>query len=56
MLSIYKNDPKDKFLNTTTENLYYSVLLLDGYLPDPNKMIANIQELLSESSELYVKK
>ncbi|MBD3288265.1 molecular chaperone HtpG [candidate division KSB1 bacterium] len=56
MLEIYKKDPKDVYLDNAAENLYYSVLLLDGYLPDPHRMVGNIQEMLTKSSDLYVDK
>ena len=56
MLEIYKKDAKDEYLSRASENLFYSVLLLDGYLPDPHKMVSGMQELLLDSSKLYVKK
>jgi len=56
MLAIFKSNPKDQFLEKATENLFYSVLLLDGYISDPHKMIMNIQELLLQSSALYTQK
>ncbi|MEE4311597.1 MAG: molecular chaperone HtpG [candidate division KSB1 bacterium] len=55
MLKLYTNNPKDKRLTKTVENLYHSVVLLDGYLPDPHKIVAGLQELLLDSSKLYVK-
>ncbi len=56
MLEIYKNNPKDAYLDKAADNLYYSVLLLDGYLPDPHRMVVNIQEVLTQSSHLYIEK
>lgn len=56
MLEIYSKNPKDEYLDKAADNLYYSVLLLDGYLPDPHRMVANIQEMLTQSSHLYVEK
>ncbi len=55
MLKIYLADPKDEYLSQATENLFNSVLLLDGYLPDPYEMVAGIQQLLLNSSHLHVK-
>ena len=55
MLKLYATNPKDKRLTKTVENLYHSVVLLDGYLPDPHKIVAGLQELLLDSSKLYVK-
>jgi len=56
MLQIYKNNAKDAYLDRAAENLFNSVLLLDGYLPDPNKMVSGIQELLLDSSNWYAEK
>ena len=56
MLEIYKKNPKDEYLDKAADNLYYSVLLLDGYLPDPHRMVGNIQEMLTQFSHLYVEK
>ena len=56
MQKIYNKNSKDEYLTRAAENLYYSVLLLDGYLPDPHKMIGGMQELLLDSSQWYVEK
>ena len=56
LLDIFKQNPNDEFLTRTAENLYYSILILDGYLPDTNKMVSGIQEMLKDSSELYNEK
>ena len=55
-LTIYGKDPKDAYLEKTVNRLFESVLLLDGYLTEPYKMVEGVQELLAESTEMYVKK
>ncbi len=55
MLSIYKKDVADPLLNKLANNLFNSVALLDGNIQDPHEMAATIQELLEETSKLYIK-
>jgi len=56
LLSIYKNDSKDKYLEQITEQMYESDLLLEGYLTDPHKMVNRISDILSKSTDWYLKK
>ncbi|MBN2008884.1 molecular chaperone HtpG [candidate division KSB1 bacterium] len=56
MLKVYQKDAKDAYLTRATENLYYSVMILDGYISDPHKMVEEMQELLVESSNMYTEK
>ncbi|MBN1408812.1 MAG: molecular chaperone HtpG [Calditrichaceae bacterium] len=53
LLKIYKNNPKDPFIDTTIEQLYESALLLEGYLNDPHKLVNRIQDILLKSSEWH---
>lgn len=53
LLSIYKANPKDEYLNTVIEQLFESSLLLEGYLKDPHAMVGRIQDLLNKSSGWY---
>ena len=55
LLSIYRRDDADPFLNKAVEQLYDSALLLDGYLSDPHQMVARINELLADASALHAK-
>ncbi len=56
LLSIYKKNAKDSFISETTEQLYESSLLLEGYLNDPHKMVGRINQLLEQASQLYSEK
>ena len=53
LLKIYKNNPKDPFIETTVEQLFESALLLEGYLNDPHKLVNRIQDILLKSSEWH---
>jgi molecular chaperone HtpG len=55
MLAIYKNDAKDKLLVKISNNLYHSVALLEGSTDDPHEMAAHLQDILSETTSLYLK-
>ncbi len=55
LLEVYKKDAKDPFLDKVSKTLFDSVVLLDGFLTDPHSMASDIQEILSQSSELYIK-
>lgn len=54
LLKIYEADPKDDYIATTTEQLYESSLLLEGYLADPHKMVSRINKLLEQAGKWYV--
>lgn len=55
MLKIYKKDVKDQVLTKLASGLFHSIALLDGSLQDPHEMAAQIQDLLAETSKLYLK-
>ncbi|MBN2411077.1 molecular chaperone HtpG [candidate division KSB1 bacterium] len=55
MLKIYQKDVKDPVLTKLVNSLFHSIALLDGSLQDPHEMAAQIQELLAETSKLYLK-
>ncbi len=56
LLNIYKKNTKDKYLSQVTEQLFETDLLMEGYLTDPHKMVNRIQDILSKSTDWYLKK
>lgn len=56
MLRIYQNDAKDPLLSKLVNHLFYTVLLLDGTILDPNEMVSQMQDVLSETAKLYLRK
>ncbi|MBN2104030.1 molecular chaperone HtpG [bacterium] len=56
MLTIYQKDPTDPFLVKTVNSLFHSVLLLDGSLDNIQDMASGIQNLLSETTKMYLSK
>lgn len=55
LLTVYKKDANDKFIDDVVEQLFESSLLLEGYLADPHKLVNRMNELLKNSSDLYTK-
>ncbi len=55
LIDIFKNNPDDKFIVDSVEQMFESLLLLDGYLSDPYKLVGRINTMLEDSSELYKK-
>jgi molecular chaperone HtpG len=55
MLKIYQKDVKDPFLDKIAWRLYDSVMLLDGMLNDPHAMATGLQDLLTQSTQLYTR-
>lgn len=53
LISIYREDTRDPFIDQTIEQLFESALLLEGYLTDPHKLVNRIQEILEQSSEWH---
>ncbi|MCF6268406.1 MAG: molecular chaperone HtpG [Melioribacteraceae bacterium] len=53
LLKVFKSDSDDKYIADVTEQLYESSLLLEGYLPDPHKLVNRINSMLEESSNWY---
>ena len=50
LLKIYKDNPKDPFIEEAVEQMYESALLLEGYLTDPHKLVHRINNVLLKSS------
>ncbi|RMH61959.1 MAG: molecular chaperone HtpG [Calditrichaeota bacterium] len=50
LLKIYKNDPRDPFIEETTEQMYEAALLLEGYLTDPHRLVNRMNKMLEQSS------
>lgn len=55
LISIFKVNPDDKYIKDVVEQMFESLLLLDGYLSDPYKLVGRINVMLEESSEWYKK-
>lgn len=53
LLSIYKTDPRDPFIESAAQQLFDSALLLEGYLTDPHKLVNRINEILEQSSDWH---
>lgn len=56
LLELFKKDSNDKYIQDTTEQLYESLLLLEGELNDPHKLVKRMNELLANSSDWYLAK
>ena len=55
MLSMYKKNPKDKYLKEYVDQLFQILMLQDGILVDPHKMVSGIQSLLKDATNWYIK-
>jgi molecular chaperone HtpG len=55
MLEIYKKNAQDRILTKLVNNLFYSVLILDGAVADTHELAGGIQDILKETADLYVK-
>lgn len=55
MLAIYKNNANDTLLTKLVNNLYTSVLLLDGNITDTHEMVDHLQNLMKETANMYTK-
>ncbi len=53
LLKVFKADNNDPYIESVTEQLYESALLLEGYLADPHKLVNQINKLLEDSSDWY---
>ena len=53
LLKVFKTDNNDPYIESVTEQLYESALLLEGYLADPHKLVNQINKLLEDSSDWY---
>ena len=54
MMNIYKKNVKDEYLTKVTEQLFESLLLLEGYLGDAYKMVNRIEDILETSTTWYM--
>ena len=55
LIDIYKVNQNDKYITDAVEQMFESLLLLDGYLSDPYTLVGRINTMLEESSEWYKK-
>jgi len=53
LLRIYKNDPKDPFIDEAVEQLFEASLLMEGYLNDPHKLVKRMETILTKSSDWH---
>ena len=56
LISIYKKNSKDEYLIKVTEQLFESLLLLEGYLGDAYKMNKRLEHILEMSTKWYIDK
>ena len=54
LLNIYKRDVKDPILTKVVSSLFNSVQLLDGTVSDPHDMATSMQDVLAETTKLYL--
>jgi len=55
LLEIYQKNPKDKYLEKAVDQLFQVLMLQDGYLIDPHKMVDDVQWLLNDATGWYLK-
>ncbi|HED08720.1 MAG TPA: molecular chaperone HtpG [Ignavibacteria bacterium] len=55
LLTAFKVNSKDEFITNVVEEMFESALLLEGNLVDPHQLVKNINKLLVDSSEWYIK-
>lgn len=55
LLTAFKVNSKDEFITNVVEEMFESALLLEGSLIDPHQLVKNINKLLVDSSEWYIK-
>jgi molecular chaperone HtpG len=55
LIDIFKINSNDKYITDAVEQLFESLLLLDGYLSDPYTLVGRINVMLEESSGWYKK-
>lgn len=54
LADIYEKDVNDPVLTKAVNNLFNSVLLIDGTILDPHQMASGIQDTVSEMVDLYL--
>lgn len=55
LLEIYQKNPKDKYLEKAVDQLFQVLMLQDGFLIDPHKMVDDVQWLLNDATGWYLK-
>ena len=55
LLRVFKGNSKDEYITNVVEEMFESALLLEGNLVDPHQLVKNINKLLVDSSEWYIK-
>ncbi len=55
LLKVFKVNSKDEYITNVVEEMFESSLLLEGNLVDPHQLVKNINKLLVDSSEWYIK-
>ena len=55
LLTVFKANSKDEYIKNVVEEMFESALLLEGNLIDPHQLVKNINKLLVDSSEWYIK-
>jgi molecular chaperone HtpG len=53
LLKVYRNNPEDAFIQTSTEQLFETALLMAGYLSDPHALVNRTFSLLENASQWY---
>ena len=55
MLKMYQKDAKDKYLEKLVNQLFQVLMLQDGFLLDPHRLIADVQDLIGDAANWYLK-
>ena len=55
MLEIFNKSPKDKYLEKLVNNLFQVLMLQDGFLLDPHRLVSDVQDLISDAANWYLK-
>lgn len=53
LLKAYEADPADPLVQSTTQQLFTTSLLLDGYLKDPHELANDIYKLMEQAGDWY---
>lgn len=54
LLKIFSKNPKDSLLTRLVNNLYTSLMLLDGNISDTHEMVEDLQDLLKATAKMYI--
>ncbi len=55
MLKIYQKNAKDKYLEKLVKQLFQVLMLQDGFLIDPHQLVSDVQDLISDAADWYLK-